>query len=223
MLDIAHAFDRTRVRGEMLEMTTRMTTRTSTVTDVRAASGPAPLTEVPSQVGRADRGAVGLLSPGAVRPVSPWAPSAPGLPTRPAGRRDARRPAGRPGALVTPLVRPVPASGRVGAEAAARGHARAVVLSRRRTVATVVLGGFLLGLVVLAVRLGGVAADAPSGPVPVGSAVVVVAPGETLIDVAHRAAPTADTDAVVARIRTDNHLVGSTVVAGRPLVVPTGS
>ena len=205
-------------------MTTRMTTRTSTVTDVRAASGPAPLAQVPSQVGRADRGTVGVLSPGAARPVSPWAPSAPGLPTRPAGRRDARRPAGRPGALVTPLVRPVPASGRVGAEAAARGQARAVVLRRRRTVATVVLGVLLLGLVVLAVRLDGAAAgDAPSGPVPAGSAVVVVAPGETLIDVAHRAAPAADTDAVVARIRTDNHLVGSTVVAGRPLVVPAGS
>jgi hypothetical protein len=88
----------------------------------------------------------------------------------------------------------------------------------------VVLGVVLLGLVVLAVRLGGAAVgDVPSGPVPAGSAVVVVAPGETLIDVAHRAAPAADTDAVVARIRTDNHLSGSTVAAGRPLVVPGGS
>jgi hypothetical protein len=51
----------------------------------------------------------------------------------------------------------------------------------------------------------------------------VVAPGESLLDVAHRAAPAADADAVVERIRTDNHLSGSAVVAGRPLVVPAGS
>jgi hypothetical protein len=205
-------------------MTTRMTTRTTTVTDVRPASGPAPVAEVPAQVGRGDGWASGVASPGAVRPQAPWAPVAPGVPARPAGRRDARRPAGRPGVLVTPLVRPVPSSGRVGSAVAARARARAVVLRRRRTVATVVLGAVLLGLVVLAVRLAGAAAgDAPSGPVPAGSAVVVVAPGQTLIDVAHRAAPAADTDAVVARIRTDNHLVGSTVTPGRPLVVPTGS
>ncbi len=202
-------------------MTTRMTTRTSTLTDVRPASGTAPVVEVPAQVGRAGAGTAGPGSPG---PVRPWAPAAPGLPTRPAGRRDARRPAGRAGTLATPLVRPVPASGCVGADGSARAHARAVVLRRRRTVATVVLGVVLLGLLVLAVRLGGaVVGDAPSRPVPAGSAVVVVAPGETLIDVAHRSAPTADTDAVVDRIRTDNHLVGSTVTAGRPLVVPAGS
>jgi hypothetical protein len=97
------------------------------------------------------------------------------------------------------------------------------VLRRRRTVATAVLGTVLLGLLVLVVRLGGAAgADAPSGPVPAGSAVVVVAPGETLTDVAHRAAPAADTDAVLDRIRTENHLTGSTVTPGRPLVVPAG-
>jgi hypothetical protein len=202
-------------------MTTRMTTRTSTVTDVRPASGPAPVVDVPAQVGRAAGWRGGVVSPDPVRPA---AAPAPGPATRPAGRRDARRPAGRAGALVTPLVRPVPVSGRVGADVSARTHARAVVLRRRRTVATVVLGAVLLGLVVLAVRLGGAAvADAPSGPVPAGSAVVVVAPGETLVEVAHRSAPAADTDAVVARIRTDNHLVGSTVTAGRPLVVPAGS
>jgi hypothetical protein len=201
-------------------MTTRMTMRTSTATDAR----PALVVEVPAQVGRDDARTGGVVAAAPMRPAAPWAPSVPGLPTRPAGRRDARRPAGRAGALVTPLVRPVPASGRVGSVAPARAHARAVVLRRRRTVATIVLGAVLLGLVVLAVRLGGaVAAEARSGPVPAGSAVVVVAPGETLIDVAHRSAPTADTDAVVARIRTDNHLVGSTVPAGRPLVVPVGS
>ena len=205
-------------------MTTRMTARTSTVTDVRATCGPAAVAEVPAQVGRGGERAGGVAPAGPARPVSPWAPAAPGLPTRPAGRRDARRPAGRPGALVTPLVRPLPSTARGRAEVSARAHARAVVLRRRRTVATVVLGVVLLGLVVLVVRLGGpVAGDAPSGPVPAGSAVIVVAPGETLVDVAHRAAPAAATDAVVARIRTDNHLAGSALVAGRPLVVPAGS
>jgi hypothetical protein len=105
-----------------------------------------------------------------------------------------------------------------------RGCSRATVLRRRRTVATVVLGVVLLGLLTLAVRLGGPAvAGVPDGPVPAGSAVVVVAPGESLLDVAHRAAPAADADAVVSRIRADNHLSGSAVVPGRPLVVPAGS
>jgi hypothetical protein len=105
-----------------------------------------------------------------------------------------------------------------------RACAPAAVVRRRRTVATVVLGVVLLGLLTLAVRLGGAAAaEVPDGPVPAGSAVVVVAPGESLLDVAHRAAPTSDADAVVARIRADNHLAGSAVLAGRPLVVPAGS
>jgi hypothetical protein len=146
-------------------------------------------------------------------------------PTRPAGRRDARRPAGRPAALVTPLVRPPLSPDRVNPVAGSgRVPAPGVAARRRRTVATVVLGVVLLGLVVLAVRLGGAATpEAPPGPVPAGSTVVVVAPGETLLDVARRAAPAADTDAVLARIRTDNHLDGSVVIPGRPLVVPAGS
>ncbi len=203
-------------------MTTPMTTRTSAVTDVR----PDPAVEVPAQVGRAGGVTGGAASPARARPAAPCGPAAPWAPARPAGRRDARRPAGRAGALVTPLVRPVPCSERVNpAGPRERAHVRAAVLRRRRTVATVVLGVVLLGLVALAVRLGGAAvgADAPAGPVPAGSAVVVVAPGETLLDVAHRAAPSADADAVVARIRVDNHLAGSTVIPGRPLVVPAGS
>ena len=96
-------------------------------------------------------------------------------------------------------------------------------LRRRRTVATIVLGAVLLGVLALAVRLGaGLAGPAAEGPVPSGSAVVVVAPGETLLDVAHRAAPAAEADAVVERIRADNHLSGSAVAPGRPLVVPAG-
>ncbi len=203
-------------------MTAPMTTRTSPAAGPRPASGPVSAVQVPAQVGRGD-GAVGAApSTGAPPPATaPWAPA----PTRPAGRRDARRPAGRPAALVTPLVRPVPASDQVNStRTQERAHTRAGVLRRRRSVATVVLGLVLLGLLALVVRLGGATVpEPPEGPVPSGTAVVVVAPGESLLDVARRAAPTADTDAVLARIRTDNHLDGSAVTPGRPLVVPAGS
>jgi hypothetical protein len=190
-----------------------MTTRTSTVTGERPVPGQAPEVAVPG--GEA-------VSPGRVRPA--YAP-VPAPPARPAGRRDACRPAGRPAPVSIPLARPWPSSERVNPGARPEPRpARATVLRRRRTVATVVLGTVLLGLLVLVVRLGGeVAGGAPDGPVPAGTAVVVVAPGESLLDVAHRTAPAADAGAVVARIRAENHLAGSAVVAGRPLVVPAGS
>ncbi|NMO89869.1 hypothetical protein [Actinomycetospora sp. TBRC 11914] len=206
-------------------MTTSMTMRTPTTADRRPAPAAGPDAEVPAQVGRGGAAAEAVRVAGVVRPVgpapAPWVPA----PTRPAGRRDARRPAGRPAALVTPLVRPVASPDRVNPAAAReRARARAEVLRRRRTVATVVLAVVLVGLVALVVRLGGAAAPtAPTGPVPAGTTVVIVAPGESLTDVARRAAPAAETDAVVARIRTDNHLDGSAVTPGRPLVVPAGS
>jgi hypothetical protein len=195
--------------------------RTSTVADPRPASA----VEVPAQVGRGGTTAGGSVAPRTGRPVlpapAPWTPA----PTRPTGRRDGRRPAGRRAEVVVPLARPVCSPDRVNPDAVrARSLARVATVRRRRTVATVVLGVVLLGLVALAVRLGGAAVPAaPAGPVPAGTTVVVVAPGQSLTDVARQAAPTADTDAVLARIRADNHLDGSAVSPGRPLVVPTGS
>ncbi|MDL5156413.1 LysM peptidoglycan-binding domain-containing protein [Actinomycetospora termitidis] len=98
------------------------------------------------------------------------------------------------------------------------------MVRRRRAVAVVVLGAVLVALLALAVRLGGeVAAVAPGdGPVPTGSTVAVVAPGETLLEVAERVAPGADPAAVAERIREANRLSSSLVAPGRPLVVPAG-
>lgn len=175
-------------------------------------------------------------SASAVRPARPSSGrvrSAPGpvapCPVRPAGRRDAVRPAGRAGALSLPPVRPLPSAaphggGRASGHAVWSGSARPEVVRRRRAVAVAVLAVVLAGLLVVAVRL---VAGAPgaegTAPVPAGSAVTVVAPGESLVDVARRTAPGADTDAVVARIRADNGLSSSLVASGRPLVVPAGS
>lgn len=182
-----------------------MTTRTITVTPMPAAPGP-------------DGAAV---TPGRVRPG--YGP-APGTSTRPGGRRDACRPGGRPGPLVVPSVRPWPSCERVRPTAGPGDvDPRGVVVRRRRAIASAVLAVVLLALVVVVLRVGGAApAPAPAGAVPAGSAIVVVAPGESLLDLARRSAPTADADAVVSRIRTDNHLSGSVIPAGRPLVVPAG-
>jgi hypothetical protein len=182
-----------------------------------AAVGPAA---VPAQVtGGVDAG-WGGRSPGRVRPAGR---SVTGAPTRPAPRRDACRPAGRPAALVVPAT-PLPASvGRVNCSDVIHvAPAPAVVLRRRRTVAAVVLAVVLVGLLALVVRLGAdvVGPAGPAAPVPAGTAVTVVAPGETLLDVAARVAPDSERSAVAERIRAANHLSSSLVTPGRPLVVP---
>ncbi|MGW5054413.1 LysM peptidoglycan-binding domain-containing protein [Actinokineospora sp. NPDC004072] len=56
--------------------------------------------------------------------------------------------------------------------------------------------------------------------VPSTTAVVYVAPGESLSDIAARTAPGSDTAAVVDRIRDLNGLADAGVVPGQPLVVP---
>ncbi|MBN6041605.1 LysM peptidoglycan-binding domain-containing protein [Amycolatopsis sp. 195334CR] len=66
----------------------------------------------------------------------------------------------------------------------------------------------------------GVLADAMAAPVPSHTAVVSVAPGETLWDVASRMAPSSDAEAVVERIRTLNNLDERGLVPGLPLEVP---
>ncbi|MFC5063443.1 LysM peptidoglycan-binding domain-containing protein [Actinomycetospora atypica] len=96
------------------------------------------------------------------------------------------------------------------------------MVRRRRTVAVVVLAVVLVGLLALALRLTGEsgAVEGGTGPVPAGSTVVVVAPGETLGGLSSRVAPAADPAAVSAWIRDANHLSSSGLVPGRPLVVP---
>ncbi|MEU6646791.1 LysM peptidoglycan-binding domain-containing protein [Saccharomonospora sp. NPDC046836] len=82
----------------------------------------------------------------------------------------------------------------------------------------VAVGAGLLGLGVLA---GGMAGGG-AATVPTGTAIVSVAPGDTLWDVAERSAPGSDPAAVVERIQELNGLTGAQVAAGTPLVVPAG-
>lgn len=193
--------------------------------------------EVPGPAtGPCGEGATGSVSPDGViagaflRPVP--RPAGRPLPagTRPSRPEDSRgpvRPAGRRGPTVLPPVRPRVAGGGAGSPwphrepAGVAGGAPAVpaVVRRRRVAALVVLGvvlgalvGVLLGLVV--------PSGVPAGAPPAGTTVAVVGSGESLSDVAGRVAPGADTGAVVARIRELNGLDGSSVAAGRPLVVP---
>lgn len=181
-----------------------------------AAAGP---DAAPVQVTKGLDAGWGGRPPGRVRPA---ARPATGAPTRPAARRDACRPAGRPAALVVPQAPPLPSVGRVNSTDVIHvAPATVAVLRRRRAVAAVVLALVLVGLLALAVRLGGdVVGSASDRPVPAGTAVTVVAPGESLLDVAVRVAPASDPSAVAERIRAANHLSSSLVTPGRPLVVP---
>ncbi|WP_433799130.1 hypothetical protein [Actinomycetospora sp. CA-084318] len=185
-----------------------------------AAAGPDAASE---QVTRGvDAGWTGRFGPR----VRPAVRVVPGSPARPAPRRDSTRPAGRPAALVVPPAAPVPSVERVNCSNVIHVAPPAVaVVRRRRAVAAVVLAVLLVGLVAVAVRLAGATAGPaePSGPVPTGTAVTVVAPGETLLDVAARVAPESERSAVVDRIRETNHLSSSLVTPGRPLVVPAAS
>jgi hypothetical protein len=195
----------------------------SSPTPVRPRSATVGPDAVPQQVTRGvDAGWAGRTA-GRVRPAGR---PATGVPTRPAPRRDASRPAGRAAALVVPPVPPVSSVERVNCTGVIHvAPAPAVVLRRRRTVAAVVLAVVLVGLLSLVVRLGGevVGSAGPAEPVPAGTTVTVVAPGETLLDVAARVAPRSEPAAVVERIRDANRLSSSLVTPGRPLVVPAAS
>ncbi len=74
-----------------------------------------------------------------------------------------------------------------------------------------------VGLVVTGL---GVFAEGVSGGVPDHTATVTVGAGQSLWDMAREYAPSADTDAVVARIKQLNGLGDATLVPGLPLTVP---
>nr|BFF00305.1 hypothetical protein GCM10020241_19800 [Streptoalloteichus tenebrarius] len=57
-------------------------------------------------------------------------------------------------------------------------------------------------------------------PLPERTGAVVVVPGESVMDVARRAAPRRDPDAVARRIRELNAVDGVAVAPGQTLVVP---
>jgi hypothetical protein len=82
---------------------------------------------------------------------------------------------------------------------------------------------FVIGLVVFLSVVGiGLLANSMAGAaVPERTVVVRVQPGETLWQVAERAAPGYDTEAVVERIRELNALTGSAVLTGQALEVPS--
>jgi hypothetical protein len=82
---------------------------------------------------------------------------------------------------------------------------------------------FLIGVVVFlgVVGTGMVAGELAGDQVPAQTAVVWVQPGETLWDVANRAAPGYDTEAVVAKIREMNIVPADGVLAGQALQVPS--
>ncbi|NIH87992.1 LysM peptidoglycan-binding domain-containing protein [Amycolatopsis granulosa] len=79
--------------------------------------------------------------------------------------------------------------------------------------------------VAIALTVTGLGAFAGSfGPhVPARTAMVAVAPGETLWDLARQYAPDSDTGAVVERIEALNHLPAGSVVPGLLLTVPVES
>ena len=89
-----------------------------------------------------------------------------------------------------------------------------------REVALLVLLGLAAALAVLA--LGALADEMAALRVPHATGRVVVREGETLWQVAHRAAPSGEPAAVVGRIVELNDLASPSVQAGRVLLSPIG-
>jgi hypothetical protein len=127
--------------------------------------------------------------------------------------RSVASPSRRAGDIQRPPGRPRPASApRVLAPVACE-HRRAPV-----PMYLVVLLGLATCLAVLGLAI---LSNVGAPTVPERTAVVRVEPGESLLDVAERMAPSADPAAVVDRIRELNALPNSAVRAGQPLRVPT--
>jgi LysM domain len=122
-------------------------------------------------------------------------------PSRPVG--DIERPPGRPHPVTAARVLPPVAC----------DHRRAPV-----SLYLVVLLGLATCLAVLGLAI---LSNAGAPAVPERTAVVRVEPGESLLDLAERMAPSADPTAVVNRIRELNALPNSSVQPGQPLRVPT--
>ncbi|SFQ33412.1 LysM domain-containing protein [Amycolatopsis arida] len=89
----------------------------------------------------------------------------------------------------------------------------------RRTVRWPLLAALAVAVAFTVTGLG-LLGDGVSTGVPERTALVSVAPGETLWDLAERMAPGSDTGAVVRRIQELNELSGAAVPAGLPLAVP---
>lgn len=129
--------------------------------------------------------------------------------TRPARRMGTdvmrRPPHGRPGVAGRPKARPAACAIEHPTRRWPRVAALALTAGAAITTLGIVIGGLAEGL-------------APS--VPERTALVTVAPGETLWDVASKYAPDSDPRAVVDRIEELNGVTAGAVTAGYPLSVP---
>jgi nucleoid-associated protein YgaU len=126
---------------------------------------------------------------------------------------------GLPAARPRRSTRPVPAAARPRATVRPTGPSArdAVRLTARGRLVVAVLLAVLAVVALLAVT-------GPAGATASGSGAVAervtVRPGETLWQIARRAAPGADPRATIARIQEMNALESSSVQAGRVLLVP---
>lgn len=151
--------------------------------------------EVGPAVARPPRGATLTRSlPAPPAPVLPLAPPVRGNVAPPAHRR----------------LRGAAVAGSEAARIRAPRPGRVVRLATAATVTLAVIGG--LGWI----------GQAPGPGVPAETAVIRVGAGETVWDVAQRAAPKSDQRAVVERIRQLNGIVGSAIQPGQQLQVPYG-
>jgi hypothetical protein len=143
----------------------------------------------------------------------------------------------REGVRKSPAPKPVPGGARVLHPRPRHGEtnrpptrARVVAGRRSATVAPCAprpmttrwpwLAGLAVAACLAITGLGLLAGGMATADVPAQTAVVSVAPGETLSDLAERFAPGSDTGAVVERIKQLNLLEDATLVPGIPLTVP---
>ena len=142
---------------------------------------------------------------------------------RPAGATVERAP--------RPAPRPVPARRRPSGRPVATRPAGVVCADGRRHApvsrrpapigrGAAIVAGIALAIAVWAGVIGGAAAtDSTAAPIA-GTSVVHVRGGESLGELAQRVAPDRSTSAVVADIRELNHMSGSALTAGQPLLAP---
>jgi hypothetical protein len=124
-------------------------------------------------------------------------------------------------------VRPVPARRaatglRTPTRVAGWNRAEVAPAPRRGVREAVVLVLLGLGAALVVFALGSLADGVAALRVPDATGPVVVREGETLLQVAHRAAPSAEPAAVVERIVELNDLASPSVQAGRVLLSPIG-
>ncbi len=137
--------------------------------------------------------------------------------TRLRGPRDTRLPAPRHsrgtecGGTAHPRSRPRPQT-----SAAARAER---VYARRRSVAGILVGAALAGIVWVFALVGS-DYEAASAPAPVATSVVHVRGGETLNSVAARVAPEVPRQAVINQLRALNGMTTTALSVGQALVVP---